>query len=653
MVDDPAIQRLVQLGAVTENDALQQQIRKLVAGKSIQRRVQPFDGEPPLVSPWGEQISLGVTSTEDLFVLNPSDFTQHLLAVGQSGSGKTTLFYCIMDQLAVPFWSFDLKQDYRHLVQEEELELLVLPWTELKFNPLKPPPGVRPRRWAQVFSEIFGHATALLSGSKNYLMKQISELYQLYNLFEEVAAPYPSLHELQVLIQRDKINYVRKQSNYRDTVLNRLESMNLTAGTVFACSEGFGIEDLVDRNVVFEFDGLGRDVQNFLMEILFASVYEYRLAQNQRGGGLRHVFFLDEGKRVFSVYKERQDAAGIPAVDELTAKMREFGEALIVADQEASKLTDSIKANTYTKMLLATGDASQFEEMMTSMDLTDRQASVARQLDIGEGIIQVGNSDPVAVDLYNFEVEKQVSDAALRKVQGQQWNQLVHEPRETTWEFRHELGMEQEPSVDVPDDTANEVDLSEEADRLLQDVVEHPFRSLGERYQELSSMEKGHAAKSELLDAGLVIERSVQARTKSRTLLELTDRGREYLEADDVAVEREGRGGVVHRYWQHRIRDLIEDMGWTAKLEMSDADVYVNMDGVELVIEVAMGDNQREVDHVKKHLEKQFDAVWVVCRTEQIRDDLQERLEESDVQDDRVIFRIFRDFLNPDSFSLE
>jgi len=46
----------------------------------------------------------------------------------------------------------------------------MLPWTELRFNPVKPPPGVLPRRWVQVFNEILGHATALLSGSKNYLL---------------------------------------------------------------------------------------------------------------------------------------------------------------------------------------------------------------------------------------------------------------------------------------------------------------------------------------------------------------------------------------------------------------------------------------------------------------------------------------------------
>lgn len=90
---------------------------------------------------------------------------------------------------------------------------------------------------------------------------------------------------------------------------------------------------------------------------------------------------------MFSVYKERKDAVGIPAIDELTAKMRGFGEGLVVADQEATKLTDSIKINTYTKILLPTGDEKQFQEMVRSMHLDERQADIVRSFDTGEAVV--------------------------------------------------------------------------------------------------------------------------------------------------------------------------------------------------------------------------------------------------------------------------
>jgi len=427
--------------------------------------------------------------------------------------------------------------------------------------------------------------------------------------------------------------------------LNRLEAMNLVAGTVFDCSQGYAPEDLLERNVIFEFDGLSRDVQNFLMEILFAYVYEYRLAQNQRGQGLNHVFFLDEGKRVFSVYKERREASGIPEIDELTAKMREFGEGLIVADQEASKLTDSIKANTHTKVLLPTGDRKQFNAVTEAMDLSKRQREFASNLDVGEAVVQVGNRDPVPVKLRNYSLEKEVTDRELEKRQTEKWSKLSYEERETTEKFDTRIAgrSEELPEVQIPDDP-QEVDLSEEADRLLEDIIENAFRPVTERYQMFSSSYKGNKAKNELVDQGIVVEREVKNGEK-RKLLQLTEKGRDYVEEElGIEVKHRGRGGVVHRYWQKRIREAFEEAGWHAFIEKFDADVYVNMGSQELVVEVAMGDNPREMEHVEKHLKREF-AVWVACRSKEVREGLKQRMKENSLETESVVFRLFRDFL--------
>ncbi|TQQ83001.1 ATP-binding protein [Halonotius terrestris] len=554
-----------------------------------------------------------------------------------------------MSELDKPFWAFDLKQDYRHLD-----DVLVLPWTKLKFNPLRPPEGVSPRRWAQVFAEIFGHATSLLSGSKNYFMKKIIELYRLYSLFNRVSEPFPSLHELELLVKSDKMNFVRKQSDYRETVLNRLEAMNLVAGTVFECSQGYSIEELLQRNVVFEFDGVSRDVQNFLMEILFAYVYEYRLAQNHRGQGLNHVFFLDEGKRVFSVYKERQDAAGIPAIDELTAKMREFGEGLVVADQEASKLTDSIKANTFTKVLLPTAGRKQFQAMAEAMNLSERQAEFAQQLETGEAVIQAGGQDPVSVQLRNYQIEKQVSDRELEKRMRSDWEDLQYEPRKTTKGFEDEVRPGNDSSgseKEIPDDPS-EVELSNEANRLLEDIVEHPFKRLTERYSLFSSRYKGNKAKDELVDQGIVVERQVKSQDGKRKLLQLTEKGRDYTgNSLDLDTKHQGRGGIVHRYWQHRIKKAFEEAGWHSFLEKFDADVYINMGNTELAVEVAMGDNPREIQHLSDHLERGF-TVWIAARNKEVLDGLKQRIQEKDLDTDSVIFRLVRDFNEMESGAL-
>ncbi|MFB6241173.1 MAG: ATP-binding protein [Candidatus Nanosalina sp.] len=647
ILDSEEVQRLVLASDVSNNEHLQDAASKAVLGKSVEQYRYPFDDNPR----YGD-IYLGETFQNQPFYLSEENLTKHLLSVGQSGSGKTTLFYSLMQEVDQSFWAFDLKQDYRHLAQD--IDLLVLPWVKLKFNPLKPPEGVPPRRWAQVFAEIFGHATSLLSGSKNYLMKKIVELYTLYNLFDKVSEPYPSLHELELLIKKQKVNFVRKTSDYRDTLLNRLEAMNLVAGTVFDCNRGYAVDELLKENVVFEFDGLSRDVQNFLMEILFAYVYEYRMAQNHRNSGLNHLFFLDEGKRVFSVYKERQDASGIPEIDELTAKMREFGEGLVVADQEASKLTDSIKANTHTKLLLPTAGRKQFQAVTDAMKLSERQAEFAQDLETGEAVVQVGSCDPVPVKLENYELEKQVTDRNLEKYQAEKWSELSSERRKTTKRFDDRIApgrSEEVPETTIPDDPT-EIQVSEDANRLLRGIVESPFKPLTDRYERFSSTYKGNKAKNELVDDGVVIERNVKGQDGKRKLLQLTEKGRDYAESLDLEVKHRGRGGIIHRYWQHQIKKAFEQQGQKAFLEKFDADLYVNMGDTELVVEVAMGDNPREIEHVQQHLDSGFDAVWVAGRNHEVLDGLKQRIEEEGLDGDRVAFRLVREFGKLEDVSL-
>ncbi len=644
MLSDEEVRKLVLAAGLCGSDRVQSSVRKAVLGKAVESAEYPFDS----VHSSGH-VELGETFQGQAFSLPESELSKHLLAVGQSGSGKTTLFYNLYSRVGRPFWFFDLKQDYRHLLDREEL--LVLPWSEFRFNPLRPPEGVSPRRWAQVLSEIFGHSTALLSGSKNYLLKKLIELYRLYGLFDRVSGPFPSLHELEILVRNDRLNYARASADYRDRLLNRLEAMNLVGGSVFDCSQGYRVEDLLERDVVFEFDGLSRDLQNFLMEALFAYVYEYRLAQGHRDEDLRHLFVLDEGKQVFSVYKERQDASGIPEIDELTAKMREFGEGLVVGDQEASKLTDSIKANTYTKVLLSTGDRKQFDEVAGSMDLSMRQMEFASELGVGEAVVRAGNRGPVPVKLQNYDLEKDLGDKEIEKRMAKEWAELDYTERETTMRFRNKIAPGRSSEVEEPEileDPEKEIELSKEADRLLKDVIENPFKALTKRYNLFSSRYKGNKAKDELVDKGIVFERQVKAGDRKK-LLELTDKGREYAENRlELEVKHRGRGGVVHRYWQHKIREAFNKMGWHAFLEKFDADVYVNMGNSELVVEVAMGDNPREIDHIKKHLDTSF-TTWVAARNQEVLDGLKKRMTEEGLDTDRVAFRLVRDFSAPEN----
>jgi len=502
-------------------------------------------------------------------------------------------------------------------------------------------------KWVQVFTEIFSHATSLLSGSKNYLLSAVIELYKEYNLFKDNTHPFPALQDLHQLITGQGVNYTRKKSNYLDTVANRLEPLTLVTGHIFNCSKGYPIEDLMQKKVVFEFDGLNRDIQRFLQEILFAYVYEYQFAQGNRSGDLELLIFVDEAKQTFSVYLERQDASGIPEIDDLTARARQFGIGLVAADQEATKLTDSLKANTKTKVLLPVGDQKQFNEITESIDLTSLQEKYAQDLDTGEAIIKHGNKDPVPVDLQNHETGT-VTEEELIEHQRQKWQNLSFKHRKDpsfssseTTDADSQVGSDQLETGESAESV--QIEISDEAESLLEDIAENPLRFVTERYEDLSlSYYKGNEAKKELVDNELISEETVGSGQSQGTMFDLTEKARRYLEEQDVNVQWKGRGSVRHLYWQDQIKELLEETGWDAYIEKLNADVYGIQDENEIAVEVALGVNDREIDHIEDHLETGWRTV-VAARNHSVKKGLERKLEDSDLDQTEVLTTTVRE----------
>lgn len=112
------------------------------------------------------------------------------------------------------------------------------------------------------------------------------------------------------------------------------------------------------------------------------------------------------------------------------------------------------------------------------------------------------------------------------------------------------------------------------------------------------------------------------------------------------------RGGVVHRFWQHRLRDAFEEQGYNAELEDRDADVSTTNGNGEYAVEVAMKDRPREVKHVRKHL-AEFDKILIAARNKDVQDGLQERLSKQGLLNDRITVRLLTDIVNPENLPVE
>ncbi|QLG61971.1 ATP-binding protein [Halorarum salinum] len=683
LADNQRMQELVRIVSQTGGTRTAEYAEQLITHRVSQQLQYPFsvDSYPLATVPGPEQLYLGnVIGTARQFTLEEQVLRRHVEIAGATGTGKTTLLYQLLTGTNAPFWAFDRKQDYRQLLHVQP-DVLVLPWERLGLNPLIPPPGVSLRLWTWVFAELFGHVHALLSASKNRLKYDLATVYRDHgfelhprryseDLIREVVAgtrsmppdprpdpanvTYPTMVELQQQVE-DGGDGSYKDRQYGATVANRMRDVTDVAGPLFTADRNPPLEQLMTQKVVWEFGQLGADIQNFLMEYLLVYVYTYRLANDLRDEDAPLLMFvIDEAKRLFSRHKEQQAAAGEPLANDLLEKVRGFNMALLIASQEPRKLTETVRANTYTKILFRLESGDERQVMANAMGLSKPQRVFAEStLDVGNALVSVGPNEAVPVAFTNVDTSEPVQYEELVASQYAQWDAVSGDPASDTSSSTVLGGAEQtEPTdtVSVADEhaekpvTESPTQLSDEAAVLLQDVVEHEFRPVTERYPRVGGKKAGISAKQELRDNGFIREKFVTLQTGRMKLLELTDAGRTYLMEQGTEVSRVGRGGVVHRFWQYRVKHLLEEQGWTATREKADADVLAETGDRVVAVEVALRDRAREVEHVRDRLAAGADAVIVLGKTRAICEGLKQKLDEEGLLRPSVVIEVVRAF---------
>mgnify|MGYP001090950341 CR=1 FL=1 len=108
----------------------------------------------------GSDLALGEVVSGDraagIWALNCSELTKHMIFCSRTGGGKSTVTRMIVREL-LKFRSlsptlepnllyFDVKDDGLPMVKNHP-DLVYLPWKKLRFNPLRPPPGMERKDW--------------------------------------------------------------------------------------------------------------------------------------------------------------------------------------------------------------------------------------------------------------------------------------------------------------------------------------------------------------------------------------------------------------------------------------------------------------------------------------------------------------------------
>ena len=347
------------------------------------------------------------------FGLREAEFIRHILIVGMTGTGKTNLSFQLLKQLRQqnkPFLVFDWKKTYRDLKQLpefKELEIIRIAdeKCDFKFNPLIPPKGVNPKHWLAMLIDVMKHAFYVGHGVEYFLRKGIDYLYDRFGIYEGKTR-YPEFSDLELLLKKQ---YTRgREVLWMSAVKRVLAVLTFSGllGEVLNVRQHQGIDKLLDKQVIIELDNLSTTEKIFFIESLLLWIYEYRKLEPTREK-FKHAIIIEEAHHILSGIKETQ--AGEETIVETIIRMiREFGESIIVIDQEPSKLSKSILANTNCKICFTLGSGHDVATIAKAMNLTKEEERYIDKLKIGKAIVKLKErvDNPIHVQIPLIKIVK-------------------------------------------------------------------------------------------------------------------------------------------------------------------------------------------------------------------------------------------------------
>jgi DNA-binding MarR family transcriptional regulator len=119
---------------------------------------------------------------------------------------------------------------------------------------------------------------------------------------------------------------------------------------------------------------------------------------------------------------------------------------------------------------------------------------------------------------------------------------------------------------------------------LLQNVAEHPYMAVSQRYKMLGMKNaQGTEIQQELIAKGFVTPSTVDG----KRLLELTESGREALQKLNVKIPKTARGSAEHNYWLEKVKKCFKSV--KAYVEKDDIDLIVHDEGSVTAVQIETG----------------------------------------------------------------
>jgi len=549
------------------------------------------------------------------FGIREDEWIQHVGIFGRTGSGKTNVAFLILKNLVEkkkPFLIFDWKRNYRDLFNcPEGSDLLVFTVgrnvAPFYFNPLVPPEGTLPSVWLKKLIEIMCHAYYLGEGVAFLLQKAIDSIFREANIYEG-SRKYPTLLDVKKWLENYKAR--GREAQWMDSALRLVGTLCYgEMGRILNSAGANRIDNILEKNVVFELDALTNADKIFFIESLILWIHHFRLQEVARER-FKHAILIEEAHHI--LFRKKQSKESI--MDTILREIRELGESIILIDQHPSLISIPSLGNTNCTIAMSLKHGLDVNAISTAMLLPDDQREYLGMLETGSGIVRVQNrvAKPFLVRFPLFNIKKgSVSDEEIRrKMLGYLGNSADILPDEMKMEDIRDI-REEDKSRN------NNIQITEDEKALLIDILDNPISGIAERYKRLSfSIYKGNRLKDALLSNRIIESHNIPTLEGRTIYVEITEKGEIILREMGYSIERTRQGGPEHEYWKHRIAHFLRCKGYTVEIEKpigagKTVDIVASRDKESMAFEIETGKSDLD-ENMQKNICCDFSRIIFV-----------------------------------------
>jgi hypothetical protein len=515
------------------------------------------------------------------FTLYPQELLQHTFVLGPTGTGKTTLLTGILGELLrnnIPFWAVDWKRDTRAMLHHplgKDIQVFTVgtDTAPLRLNILQPPTGVTMPEWVEKLSDVISEGWLLGPGARKVLKQGMLTALHLKGEHTTLRDAAPAIRAEIHGAKARELQWLQSCERAVDELTTGPFGDSLNATT-----DAMTIDELLDRNVVFELEGLGIDQGRTLSIYLLQSLLLLRKKQHLPKEILRHMLIFDEAQNIF--IKEKQgDPPSIQS--QLMREVRAYGEGVIALTQMLENFSNSVKTNSYTTIVLPTSDPWDVKIMSETLQVKPEWIS---SIPRGHAIVRLRyrHQKPFLISFPEQPIKNMlVPDNKIRELH-EQWRGTRAPPAAAT---------PQRPTIQK---------TGEREVQLLLDIAAHPISTVTQRYERLKwNPRTGTAVQASILQHGLaefVLVTIGQGPRGRMKFLTLTEQGAAIVTAAGGTVRPSGPAGMEHEFWRSRLKDRCEQHNYTVTEEFhlgdrKRADLHAHRKDRVILIEVETGNS--------------------------------------------------------------